>query len=229
MLEILSGNAAPLRAELTAQGFRWSAKLPHANPGLWHPELQIGATITHDSVLAPATRANIISLSIDSHDEIAAQSTAVCIDILGIEEVIANQILLWLGEGARPGESLALVDVLVGLARAGVGGPFRSTYLERRLARETHGAVTLGSTPTTGLDGVSRRLVPLSAMQTIISRWRACHGLTVERAVDQCPPAKDGVSTIGIRNDLVGRRGRSSIRISNVIPFSPIRRVRGLR
>jgi hypothetical protein len=94
-----------------------------------------------------------------------------CINILGIEDVIANQILLWLGEGARPGESPTLIDVLVSLARAGVSGPFRPSYLERRLARETRGTATLGSMNTTScLDDASRRVVPVSAMETIVHR-----------------------------------------------------------
>ena len=63
--------------------------------------------------------------------------------VIGIEDVIAEQVRGWLMDRTPAGESGLWLQALVGLGQDGVGGGFRGGYLQRRLARETGGEVVI--------------------------------------------------------------------------------------
>jgi hypothetical protein len=67
------------------------------------------------------------------------------LNVIGIEDVIAEKIRRWLLERAAVGEAGLRRQALVRRGREGVGGGFRGGYLPRRLARETGGEVVLES------------------------------------------------------------------------------------
>lgn len=69
-----------------------------------------------------------------------------------------------------------LIRALVTLGRLGVGGRFRAAYLQRRLARETDGAVVLDLVCGT-CDTQEARTMTLAEMQTVIEGWYTQSGL----------------------------------------------------
>jgi hypothetical protein len=66
-------------------------------------------------------------------------------NVIGIDDVMAEQIRRWLLERAAVGEPGLRRQALARLGREGVGDGFRGGYLQRRLARETGGEVVLES------------------------------------------------------------------------------------
>ena len=126
----------------------------------------------------PSYGANILTVVVERGVGSLLGSASQSIRVIGIEDLIADQATLWLGEGARPGEAATRIDVLVGLGRAGVGGRFRPFYLERRLACATQRAVTLDGLPATGgFEEAAQRMLSLPAMAKILTRWRARYGI----------------------------------------------------
>jgi hypothetical protein len=63
--------------------------------------------------------------------------------VVGIEDVVAEQVRGWLMDRAPAGEPGLRIQALVGLGQEGVGGGFRFGYLQRRLAREAGGEVVI--------------------------------------------------------------------------------------
>jgi hypothetical protein len=120
-------------------------------------------------------------------------------------------------------DTLARIDVLNAVGRAGVGGQLRVGYLRRRLAWETHGEVVLGSTLSDEgavLDPVPRTTT-LTRMRTAIAAWGAQCGLWFGTRED-CDLATGWGRVVRGHNRSPGRAGRLGARPSNVVPFDPV-------
>ena len=143
-LEVLTPHPQALTAELFAVGFRWCERPQQRSAGLWHPGLEIGLEIIdHRSVPEAAGQANRLAIAIDLPPLRSANTEATSLMVIGIEDLIAQEVGHWLAAGARPGECAVRLQTLVGLGREGVGGPLREAYLERRVAWQSDGQVVL--------------------------------------------------------------------------------------
>jgi hypothetical protein len=184
-LEIAAVDAGTLVAELFAIGFR--ASRGSRNAELWHPDCPIGLDIR--PMAAPATpgeQANQLRLALDGGPN--GPSAAATLKVIGIEDLIVDVVRSWLLDGAPAGEPVIVLQALVASARAGVGGPLRTTYLQRRLAAETNGEVCIDDLPVeAGREPVGMpRAIRLTEMQARIHAWRAPQGLVADtpRTVD---------------------------------------------
>ena len=221
-LEVLAAEARPLVGELFSVGFRWEERPPCRDTGLWHPKFSIGVNVIEGLTdLDLAARSNVVRVALDEPSHDAAGVTQEWLSVVGIEDLIVQQITSWLARRAVGENIPARIDVLDALWRAGVGGRSRVGYLQRRLAWETHGEVELGSWLSDEgavLDPVPRTTT-LTRMRAVIANWRAQRGLlfdTIERsgvAAGRRPVSRK-------YKGLPGRAGRSSAEPSNVVPFS---------
>ena len=179
-LELLAAEARPLVAELFAVGFRWAERPLCRDTGFWHPEFAIGVDVIEGLTdLDLAARSNVLRVALDESSRDATDVTQEWLNVIGIEDLIVQQITSWMARRA-PGENTpARIGVLDALGRAGVGGRSRVGYLQRRLAWETHGEVELGSWLSDEgavLDPVPRTIA-LTRMRAVIATWRAQCGL----------------------------------------------------
>jgi hypothetical protein len=166
-----------------------------------------------------AARSNVLRVALDgsSHDAIGV--THEWLSVVGIEDLIVQQITNWMARRAPGEDTPARVDVLDALGRAGVGGRLRIGYLQRRLAWETHREVELGSWLSDEgavLDPVPRTTT-LTRMRAVIATWRAQCGLLFD-TMDGCEIAV-GRGRVVRKHGLPGRAGRSTVESSNVVPF----------
>jgi hypothetical protein len=219
-LEMTTVDEAKLVAELFAVGFRWSRGTRTVD--LWHPACEIGIDIL--PTIAPGTptaSANQLTVTLDV--ERRRPSAATTLQVVGIEDLIIDQARSWLLDGAPHGEPIAQLQALVALARAGVGGPLRAGYLQRRLARETQGEVSIDDL-SFGPEGRwvgTPRCMGLTDMQSRIQAWRAREGLASE------PPGAIGVdrpdialvARIGERDGNFAQGWRSGLTSATVLPF----------
>ncbi len=217
-------DARALNAELIALGFHWRERPPHGVQGLWHPELELGIDIIESAgSLTPAERSNILTVTLDADG--ASDTLAPRLQVIGIEDLIAEQIAHGLGQGARYGEVSTAIEMLVGLGRAGVGGRFHAGYLQRRLAYQTAGEVVL-DLPTIGAgwDAREPRATSLTTMQAVIATWCAMCGLSSDAAAPNGRGPSSGCrsSPIDDRNEVGGRAGES-LAPANVVPFGVTR------
>jgi hypothetical protein len=86
-------------------------------------------------------QSNTMTVTIDVGPTGPAQTKLVSLKVVGIEDLLVEQVGGWLRDRAAVGEAAAKLQALVGLARERVGGPLRAGYLQRRLAWETDGQV----------------------------------------------------------------------------------------
>ena len=143
VVEVLAADAARMTAELFAVGFRWTHRPQHLGRGLWHPELLIGIDIIERAPLGPGELSNVLTVAVDLGTHGLADKEPAWLKVIGIEDVIAEQVRGWLMDRAPAGEPGLRIQALVGLGQEGVGGGFRFGYLQRRLARETGGEVVI--------------------------------------------------------------------------------------
>jgi len=179
-LEVLTPHPQALTAELFAAGFRWCQRLQQGPAGLWHRDLGIGLEIIDPSSMRDVEEpANRLVVAIDLHPFRSADAGATSLIVVGIEDLIAQQLGRWLADGARSGEYAIRVQALVGLGREGVGGPLRDGYLRRRVASVSDDQVVL-DLPTSD-EGMARgytcRATNLTQMAILIGAWRARNGL----------------------------------------------------
>jgi hypothetical protein len=216
-LEMATVDEGALVAELFAVGFRLSRGMRPFD--LWHPDCQIGIDILPASTPGtPAEPANQLTVTLDV--ERRGPSTATTLQVVGIEDLIIDHARSWLLDGASGGEPVAQLQALARLARAGVGGPLRAGYLQRRLARETQGEVTIDelSFASEGPWAGTSRCISLSDMQSRIQAWRAREGLASDP-----PGAIDAdiamVASIGERVDALAGGWRPGLASATVLPF----------
>jgi hypothetical protein len=161
--EVLTTDASRLRPELMEMGFRPDECSPSDARNLWHPTIDRCISLA----VRPPLDANVVAVEIGGsggHDPTT-------IRVIGIEELIADQISGWLRKGRARSEITTLVQVLVELGRAGVAGPFRPAYLQRRLAQQTGGEVVLEpSLAPHSLDDPAPRMTSLSSIRVKVER-----------------------------------------------------------
>lgn len=188
-LELHTAEARPLVAELFAVGFRWAERPLRCDTGLWHPEFAVGVdiiVIEGPADLDLAARSNILRVALDEPSR-GATGVTEWLNVVGIEDLIVQQITSWMARRAPEEDTPARIDVLDALGRAGVGGRLRVGYLQRRLAWETRGEVELGSWLSDEgavLDPVPR-ITTLTRMRAAIATWRAQCGLLFD-TVEGC-------------------------------------------
>jgi hypothetical protein len=214
-IELLTPEAQWLREELLEMGFREDERSSFAMPSLWHPTLEPGVSI----VVRSPVDANVLAVQIET----PGRQDATTIRVIGIEDLIADQITGWLGRGGRGGETTTIVQVLVELGRAGVGGPFRPAYLQRRLARETGGeAVLEAPVAHYGLDDPTPRLTSLTAIAAKLLRWRASRGLPNHAAhlLSGGHPNNRSLPVMRDRSQMTATGGVGAM-TAQIIPFRP--------
>jgi len=212
-IELLTMDASRLRPELMEMGFRPDECSPSDAHNLWHPNIDRCVSIA----VRPPLDTNVVAVEIGSfggHDPTT-------IRVVGIEELIADQISAWLRKGGGRSEITTLVQVLVELGRAGVAGPFRPAYLQRRLARQTGGEVVLDSSLAPhSLDDPAPRMTSLSSIGCLVRNWRAKRNLLVEAAnlFPDDSRTDRGSSDILNRNEMMAT-GCLVGRTATIIPF----------
>ena len=185
-LDLYTLEPGPLIAELFGLGFRWAERPERGGRGLWHPELHIGINI--GSGVAPADIAELSNVLIVINDLDLEQHAQASLKAIGIEDLIAAQVVGCSMLRTPFSEVASLTRVLVGLAREGVGGRFRAGYLHRRVAWDTDGAVVLESE----LSGeavecdLAPRFTTLTRMQALIEFLASQVWLLVRSAAFRC-------------------------------------------
>jgi hypothetical protein len=225
-LELLTVAARPLIAELFAVGFHWG-RPGHANGGAWHPELQIGIEIAeHREAMGPAEASNLLAVVIDRRFDGQADRVPVSVKVIGVEDLITEQIIFSLTEGAPSREAATRARVLTALGRAGVGGRFQLGYLQRRLAWETGGEVVIDAQPgeEEGEDAGAARAITLSQMQAVIDAWLDRSGYSFVHNGSRVAGQRGMNRTRQncYRNEESGRAGGRSAAPTNVVPFSGV-------
>jgi hypothetical protein len=193
---------------------------------LQHPNCAIGFDIRPETESAtPAERANQLRVAFDL--EPSGRSGLARLKVVGIEDLIAERVRDWLVDGTPSGEQLTVLQALVASARAGVGGPLRTHYLQRRLALGTQGEVFIDDLPLEagrGLVGTPRS-VGLTEMQARIHTWWALQGLALDTARPIAPIRSDKtpVGAIGRHRDGLDQVGRSEFVSATILPFGTAR------
>jgi hypothetical protein len=222
-LEVFGADAGQLTAELFAVGFRWTHRPQHGGPGLWHSEMQIGIDIIDRARAGAGELSNLLTVAADLGASGPADREPGWLKVIGIEDVIVDQVSRWLLERAPVGGPGLRLQALVGLGQEGVGGGFRGGYLQRRLARETGGEVVLESLSTGDCwrEILGPRVTSLTRMQAAVMAWRDRWGLSLDPPVATDAGRENGhsVQINPYRNDWPGRAGWSGSGVGNIVPF----------
>jgi hypothetical protein len=214
-LELLTADPRRLQAELMATGFRRNEYCSRNAWTLWHPALELGVNIA----VQPPVDANVVVVEVgtkEAHD-------VATIRVIGIEDLIADQITGWLAQGRPRGAITTLIQVLIELGRAGIAGPFRPAHLQRRLARETGGEAVL-ELPLApyGLDDPAPRMTSLTSIASVARSWRASRNLPLDAADLFGGAHRTDRSPSGIRNrNEITKRGGLGVETAQIIPFRP--------
>jgi hypothetical protein len=161
-LELYATQPRLLTAELFGAGFRWTESRPGSTQGLWHPDLQMALNIIDDrDTSTTAGLANLLTVVMDVG---GSDWVPTSLKVIGIEDTIARQVTPWRTHLVPSGRAVALIQVLLALSRRGIGGPFRSGYLQRRLSHETGGEIAIESlSPGEGVEhDTAPRMMALS-------------------------------------------------------------------
>jgi hypothetical protein len=217
-LEVIASDARLHIAELFAVGYRWSGRPRYAAQSLWHPELQIGIDIVEPrETPSRAEQANRLMVAIDL--DLPRPTDVVSLKVIGIEDLISQQVGCWLRDGSPSGEFVSKLQALLALGRAGVGGPFGMGYLQRRLARETNGEVVIEvlKSDEDRMQIQTQRTIGLSEMQARISVWCDRSGVPLASLNSKEP----GTSTDFMPDygGGPGRGGRPGLSSARIIPF----------
>jgi hypothetical protein len=222
-LELLATEPRPVRAELMALGFHWTERPPYGERGLWHPGLEFGVTVsTGRDRWRSSAQANILTVVLDVDRDGSDGAGTISLSVIGIEDLITDQIMGCREHGVPQGEAAALIGVLVRLGWAGVGGRFRACYLQRRLLCETQGEVALEPLPlTAGFDDIGPRTIRLSTMDAVIGAWRMRCGLPYDASgLFNVRPANDGSDLArGGCGETADEEIRPALWTAQIIPF----------
>ena len=176
---LLTSNSPALYAELLKEGCRWNDRRCTEGRGLWHPSLHFGVRVRDEPPSEARRRLNILTVRGPFTRLPPPDVADVTIQVIGIEDLIAEEIAGLASRYAMAGEAAERIETLVDFGRAGVGGRFRAGYLQRRLAHETKGKVVLDLLPTeTRREDLSSRTMMLLEMRDAIDVWRARRGLS---------------------------------------------------
>jgi hypothetical protein len=141
-LEVVGSDARPLISELFAAGFRWCDRPRGVERGLWHRDLGIGIDII-EARATPSVAEPSNTLLVVLDPDFSEPTDEASLKVVGIEDLIVQQVGCWLRDGVPSGVLAAEIQALVGLGQDGVRGPFGASYLQRRLAWETDGEVVV--------------------------------------------------------------------------------------
>jgi hypothetical protein len=213
--EVLTAEPRRLQAELIATGFRPGERCSHDAWTLRHPELAFGVNIAR----RPPVILNVVFVEVgaeDAHD-------AATIRVIGIEDLIADQIAVRPGYGGPLSAITTLVQMLIELGRAGAAGPFRPAYLQRRIAQETEGEAVLEPSPASdSLDDLAPRITSLTSIAAVVRSWRAKRGLSGNAT--SLFGSRSGVWTgagDGRSRNAIEGPGGLAIVTAQIIPFGP--------
>jgi hypothetical protein len=218
-LELYVVQPRLLTAELFAVGFRWTHSPRCVGRGLWHPELQMRVKITEDHApRGPAELANLLTIATDGELVDRVQTS---LKVIGIEDVIAEQVASWWAHRVPSAQATTRIQVLVALARRGIGGPFRAGYLQRRLAHDTGGEVAFEATwPGEGTEhDTAPRTMALGSVRSVANTWFVTSGYTFDRAPPHAPRQPRENRRIRRGNGETGREGGSGIVPARIISF----------
>jgi hypothetical protein len=223
-LQVIAADTRPLIAELFAAGFRWTQRPLYLGRSLWHHQLQIGADVIEDhALLASAEPLNAFSVTVDWPLAARVGGELASIKVIGIEDLIVEQVADWLARRVSTGEVATKSGVLATLAQSGVGGRFRGEYLQRRLAWETNGEVAFDTSPSKDelAEGSAPRMITLIRMQTLIKAWRLRHGFAFDAPRSRLARGsrRNRILEDRSQNDEATRAGTSSFVSANVVPF----------
>jgi len=223
-LDLYTLEPRPLLAELFGMGFRWAERPRSGGRGLWHPEVHIGINIFSGGASSDLAKlSNVLTVINDLDLEQRVQSS---LKVIGIEDLIAAQVGGCSMLRTPYSEAASLTQVLIALAREGVGGRFRAGYLQRRVAWDTDGAVVLEeevSGQTVECESAPR-CAGLSRMQALIGSWHVRCGFSFDRPrlAAECLPHEKTTQTDRHHNEEQGRAGGTSALVQNIIPFDAV-------
>ena len=192
---------------------------------LWHPELHIGINI--NSGEAPLDIAELSNVLIVINDLDFEQHAQASLKVIGIEDLIAAQVVGCSMLRTPFLEAASLTRVLVRLARArGRGSVSAAGYLQRRVAWDTNGAVVLEgelSGEAVGCDPAPR-CTTLTRMQALIESWQVRCGFSFDRPRFAAERVRHGNTTQPDRHRNGEREGQggTSTLMQNIIPFDAV-------
>ena len=118
-LEVFAAAPRTLITELFDAGFRWTGRLKLADRGLWHPELQIGIDVIDYAQRGLAQPTNTLTVVLDLGAAGPADRELVSLKVVGIEDLIVEEIVgTWPQRGSSE-EAAARARVLAELGRTG--------------------------------------------------------------------------------------------------------------
>ncbi len=220
-LELYAAQPRLLIAELFGVGFRWAHSARGAGRGLWHPELKKGVKIIHDRApLGPAEQENLLTITTNV---VCVVGVPASLKVVGIEDVIAEQVTSWRTNRVPSAQAATRIEVLLALARRGIGGSFRTGYLRRRLAHDTDGEVAFEATwRGEGTEHYTvARTMTLTGMAAVANTWCIRCGLTFGRGPShehRRPHGRSGRRMQGGTDEMAPEE-RSGIVPARIIPF----------
>ena len=222
-LEVFAADARALIVELFAAGFRWTRRPGCVGRRLWHPGLQIGIDVNDHAPGGLAEQCNVLIVLLDLDAAGPADSQLVSLKVVGIEDLIIEEVVCQRRHGAPWGEVAAKARVLVALGREGVGGRLRTGYLHRRLVWETHGEAAFDVPLPAGAEDEDSvpRITGLTQMRTLLKAWRVRRGCAFDRPRSEWPHGQreTGAREMHDCNEPWERAGAPAVVSANVIPL----------
>jgi hypothetical protein len=185
----------------------------------------MGVKITEDHApLGPAELSNLLTIATDGEPVDRVRTS---LKVVGIEDVIAEQVASWRAHRVPCALATTRIQVLVALARRGIGGPFRAGYLQRRLAHDTGGEVALEATwPGEGTEhDTAPRAMVLSSMRAVANTWCVTSGYRFDRTPPHAPRQPRERRSLRHGYDETGRAGGFGIVPARVVPFDGMQSV----
>ena len=223
-IEVFATEPRTLITELFAAGFRWTGRPKVADRGLWHPELQIGIDVIDPVQRGLAQESNTLTVALDLGTTGPADQELVSLKVVGIEDLIVEEIAGMWRQRASLEEAAARTRVLAELGRNGVGGRLRSGYLHRRLAWETCGEVVFEDLwpDRVGEAEPAPRMISLTRMQALINAWRIRRGFSFDRPRLPRKRREQGARKVQWHDYEWGRAGGPVATAANIITLDGV-------